>query len=205
MKATHKQILPAIALVGALGLATAQAQQLEITPNYGYRFGGTVQNSLTGQSYNFQDAPAYGLTLDYAPDTNSGGELELMWSRQDTSVNLGGLAAVGKVNLSIDQIQLGGSMQTAGQHLREYVSVLLGGTYYSPDGYNDDLRFSLSIGGGVKYFFTKNIALRGDLRGYCTFIDTSSAFISHNGTTLVAFSGSTIWQGQATIGLTIAF
>ena len=128
-----------------------------------------------------------------------------MWSRQDSSLNLQGLGGVGRVDLTIDEIQIGGSMETGGKHLREYVSLLVGATYYSPEDYDTELRFSAGFGGGLKYFFTKNIALRGDLRGFCTFIDTSSTFISHNGTTLVAFSGSTIWQGQATLGLSIAF
>ena len=185
--------------------AQDQAPKLEISPNYGYRFGGDVQNSLTGKTYDFQDAPAYGLTLDYAPEPDSGGRLELMWSRQDSSLNLGGLNGVGKVNMTIDQIEIGGSMETSGKHLHEYVSVLLGASYYQPQNYDTDLAFGLSIGGGVKYFFTKNIGLRADLRGFCTFVDTSSAFITHNGNTLVAFSGSTIWQGQATLGLSIAF
>ena len=205
-KATTVKTKTALAVLSLLmALTAAQAQRLEISPNYGYRFGGDVQNSLTGQTYDLKDAPTYGLTLDFSPEPDSGGKFELMWSRQDSSVNLQGLGGVGKVDLTIDEIQIGGSMETGGKHLREYLSLLVGATYYSPEGYDNDLRFSAGLGGGLKYFFTPNIALRADLRGFCTFIDTSSAFISHGGTTLVAFSGSTIWQGQATLGVSIAF
>ncbi len=197
------------AILVVLGLALAgasrlQAQVLEISPYYGYRFGGAVQNSLNGRTYGFQDAPAYGLFIDAGP-TNSDLKLELLWSRQDSRVDLEGLGGVGRVNLTIDQIQVGASGETGGKHLREYLSGLFGATYYSPEGFDTDLRFSLGLGGGVKYYFTPNIALRADLRGFCTFVDTSSAFISHNGTTVAAFSGSTIWQGQATLGVSIAF
>jgi hypothetical protein len=182
-----------------------QAQRLEISPFYGYRFGGEVQNALNGRTYGFQDSPAYGLMLDVAAQEKSDMKLELMWSRQDSKVDLEGLSGVGRVNLTIDQIQIGASGETGGKHFRQYLSGMAGATYFSPQGFDTDLRFSLGLGGGLKYFFTPNIALRGDLRGFCTFVDTSSAFISANGKTLVAFSGSTIWQGQATRGLSIAF
>jgi hypothetical protein len=200
-----KTILVVLGLVLACApRLRAQDLAFEISPYYGYRFGGAVQNSLNGKTYSFQDSPAYGLFLDVGP-TNSDLKLEVMWSRQDTHLDLQGLGGAGRVNLSIDQIQIGASSETGGEHLRGYLSGMLGGTYFSPEGFDTDLRFSLGVGGGAKYYFTRNIALRADLRGFCTFVDTSSAFISHNGTTVVGFSGSTMWQGQATLGLSIVF
>ena len=183
----------------------AGATRFEISPFYGYRFGGEVQNPFTGRTYGFRDSEAYGLFLDVAPRPNWPAKFELLWSRQDSSVNLQGLAGLGRVDLSIDQIQIGGSLERGGQHLREYVSLLAGATYYSTDGYGSDTRFSLGLGGGVKYFFTRNLALRADLRGFCTIVDGSGGFISNGGTTVVAFSGSGIWQGQATVGVSLAF
>jgi hypothetical protein len=179
-------------------------QRFEISPFYGYRFGGEVQNPLTGRTYRFQDAPAYGLFLDVAPKQDAPEKLELLWSRQDSRVDLQGLAGVGKVDVTIDQIQIGGSIER-GQRLREYVSLLVGATYYSTDDYGSDIRFSLGLGGGVKYFVTRNLALRADLRGFCSIVDSSGAFISNGGTTVVAFSGSAVWQGQVTAGLSLAF
>ena len=66
-----KNVLAVLGLLMAV-VPALQAQQLEISPNYGYRFGGSVQNSLTGQTYDLRDAPAYGLTLDYSPDPGLG-------------------------------------------------------------------------------------------------------------------------------------
>ena len=183
----------------------AGATRFEISPFYGYRFGGEVHNPFTGRTYGFRDSEAYGLFLDVAPRPNWPAKLELLGSRQDSSVNLQGLAGLGRVDLTIDQIQIGGSLERGGQHLREYVSLLAGATYYSTEGYGSDTRFSLGLGGGVKYFFTRNLALRADLRGFCTIVDGSGGFISNGGTTVVAFSGSAIWQGQATVGVSLAF
>lgn len=180
-------------------------QRFEISPFYGYRFGGEVQNPFTGRTYGFRDSEAYGLFIDITPQPNWPIKLELIWSRQDTSVNLQGLGGLGNLDLSIDQIQIGASVERGGQHLREYLSLLVGATYYSTDSYGSDTRFSTGIGGGVKYFFTPNIALRADLRGFCTIVQGSGAFISGPGGTVVAFSGTAVWQGQATVGLSVAF
>ncbi len=100
------------------------------------------------------------------------------------------------MNLTIDEIQIGGSLERGSKHLREYVSLLAGATYYSTDGYGSDTRFSLGLGGGVKYFITRNLALRADLRGFCTIVNCSGGFISNGGATVVAFSGSAVWQGR---------
>jgi opacity protein-like surface antigen len=179
--------------------------QFEISPFYGYRFGGEVQNRYTGRTYSFEDSEAYGLFLDYAPRPNWPAKLELLWSHQDSSLNLQGLSGLGKVDMSIDQIQIGGSLERGNKHLREYVSLLAGATYYSTDSYGSDTRFSLSFGGGVKYFLTRNLALRADLRGFCTIVNGSGGFISTGGSTVVVFSGNTVWQGEATVGVSLAF
>jgi hypothetical protein len=183
----------------------ARGPRFEISPFYGYRFGGGVRNPLTGRTYAFRDSQAYGLFLDMAPRPDWPAKLELLWSRQDSSVNLQGLGGLGRVNLTIDEIQIGSSLERGGRHLREYGSLLAGATYYSTDGYGSDTRFSFGLGGGVKYFITRNLALRADLRGFCTIVDGSGALISSGGGTMVAFYGSAMWQGQATVGVTLAF
>src|SRR6185369_14787494 len=62
-----------------------QKQAFGISPFYGYRFGGEVEDFFTGTKYSFEDAPAYGLFLDYAPEGI--GRLEVLWSHQDSSIN----------------------------------------------------------------------------------------------------------------------
>ena len=199
-----KTILTVLGLL-LIGTARLHAQKFEISPFYGYRFGGEVQNPLTGRTYGFRDSEAYGLFLDIAPRPDAPVKLELLWSRQDTSVDLQGLAGVGRVNVAVDQIQIGGSVERGGPHLREYFSLLAGATYYSPAGYESEIKFSLGLGAGVKYFLTRNLALRADLRGFCTIVDSSGGFISTGGSTVVVFSGSAVWQGQASVGVSLAF
>jgi opacity protein-like surface antigen len=181
----------------------AQTLSFGISPFYGYRFGGEVENFDTGTTYSFTDGPAYGLFLDYAPK-NFYGRYELLWSHQDSGLDFNGDNGLGKVDVTIDVIQIGGLLEFGEQRFRGYLSSHIGATHFSSDG-GDDTRFSWGIGGGVKAFLTKNIYLRVDIRGICTVTEAEGAFIFYNGVTVASFSGSSFWQGQASAGIGITF
>jgi hypothetical protein len=181
-----------------------QTQRFGITPFYGYRFGGGVENNNTGETYDFEDGPAYGVFLDYAP-MDYYGRYELVWSHQDSSVNFHGDYGLGKVDVTIDVLQLGGVLEFGAPRFREYFSAHAGATHFSSDGYGEDTRFSFGVGGGVKAFLTKNIYLRADLRGFCTVTEAQSSFIYYNGTTVACFQGTAFWQGQASVGVGFTF
>jgi hypothetical protein len=198
--------------LGCLGLFSVVAlnlygQRVEISPFYGYGFGGEVENATTGGKYSLDGGPAFGLFVDLGlPEAEKVKKnFELRWSHQDSGVDLQGAGGLNQVNLGIDQIQIGGSVERADAKLREYLSLLVGATHYSTDEYGSTTKFSFSFGVGLKYFPCRNVALRADLRAFCTVVEGEGAFISTGGTTIVAFSGTTFWQGQATVGVSIAF
>ena len=181
-----------------------QTQRFGISPFYGYRFGGEVEDSITGKQYSFEDAPAYGVFLDYAP-INFRGRYEVLWSHQDSSLDFNGNNGLGKVDLAIDVIQVGGVLEFGKERLREYFSAHIGATHFSSDGYGNDTKFSMGLGVGAKVFLTKNFYLRADFRGFCTVVESEGSFIYANGTTVARFSGSTLWQGQVSAGIGITF
>jgi hypothetical protein len=181
-----------------------QTARFGISPFYGYRFGGEIQDPNTDTKYGFKDGPAYGVILDYAP-MDYYGRFELLWSRQDTRVDFQGNNGLGKVDITIDVIQVGGETEYGSESLRGYVSAHVGATHFSLVGYSDDTKFSFDIGTGVKAFLTKNIYLRADLRGFCVVTEAQGSFIFANGVTVASFSGSTLWQGQVSAGLGIRF
>ncbi len=181
-----------------------QTTQFGISPFYGYRFGGGIENNRTGRDYNFEDAPAYGLVLSYAP-VDSFGQFELRWSRQESSMDFHGDYGLGKVDMSIDVIQVGGELEYGTERFRGFVSADLGATHFGSDGHGDATKFSWGIGGGVKAYLTKNIYLRADIRGYSTLTEGSGGFIYYNGVTVAGFSGFSIWQGEVSGGIGITF
>jgi opacity protein-like surface antigen len=186
------------------GKPIPQTTRFGISPFYGYRWGGEIQDVNTGTKYSFKDAPAYGLFLDYAP-LDYYGRFELLWSRQDSSVNFQGNYGLGKVDVTIDVIQIGSLVELGSEHLRGYASAHVGATHYASYGYGDNTRFSFSIGGGVKAFLTKNIYLRADICGIGTVTEAEGAFIYANGVTVATFSGTALWQGQVSAGVGVTF
>ena len=177
--------------------------RFEVDALGGYRFGGGLENAVTGQDIDFDDTSTYGLSFQIGP-VNSEMKVEFMWTRQDTSMDLHGFTGLNSVDLSIDEFQLGGIAEMGKNRFREYVAASVGATHFATD-FGDDTRFSFGLGVGVKYYLASHFVSRGDLRGFCTVVDSDSAFIFHNGVTVAHFSGSTLWQGQATIGAGIVF
>ena len=183
----------------------ARAQsRFEVSPFIGYRFGGGIENAA-GQDVDFKDGRAYGLALNYSPSQDSDLKFELLWSRQDSGIDLHQLGGVGHVDMTIDEFMVGGVLETSWGRFRPYVTGLVGATLFGPDGYDSDARFVLSLGGGVKFFIFKNLALRADVRGYCNIVDGEGVIISSGGATVAHFSGDTLWQGEVSGGITLAF
>jgi hypothetical protein len=189
-------------LLSALG--TRGQSAFEISPFYGYRWGGGIETS-GGQELSFKDGRAYGLSLDFSPSPDSDLKLELLWSRQDSGLDLQTIGGPNHLDLTVDEFQIGGVLETRSGRFNPYITGLLGATLFGPEGSDSEARFSFSIGGGVKLFLFRNLALRADVRGYCTVVESDSAFISSGGVTVARFSGSTLWQGEVSGGLTLAF
>jgi hypothetical protein len=57
----------------------------------------------------------------------------------------------------------------------------------------------------MKSFFTKNVGLRLEARGFWTLVDGEGGVACVNGTCLFAFSGKGLWQGDVSGGLVFAF
>lgn len=216
-----KSTLPVLAGSLLLFAATSQAQEstspppqqaprsetpqrFGISPFYGYRWGGGLE-TVNGQEINFTDGRAYGLALDYSPLHSPDFKLELMWSRQDSSLDFHGFGGENRVRMTVDEFLIGALVEKPSGRFHPYLDALVGASLFGPEGMDSETRFSLSIGGGLKFFLLKNLALRADLRGYCTVVDSESAFISVGGVTVAHFHGSTLWQGEISGGVTLSF
>ena len=81
-----------------------------------------------------------------------------------------------------------------------------GGTYFQPtdSAYYDELRFSMGIGIGMKYFFTPHIGLMAEGRGYGTFMGGSGSIFCSGGCTIYT-QQELFLQFEGRSGLVIRF
>jgi opacity protein-like surface antigen len=92
-----------------------------------------------------------------------------------------------------------------------YVSGTLGLTRLDARSgdYGTEHKFSVSLGGGVRFPLTERLAATFGLRGYMTFVDSDSVLVctSADGeaSCLLRASGRSFWEAEVTAGLSFAF
>jgi hypothetical protein len=198
------QFILAAAAAAAVSLpAVAVAQNFEIAPFAGLRFGGSFTNPDTGDSQDLDASLSYGLTLGIGL-AEVPGQVQILYSHQDTSMALSGGGSAGSLDVDVDVIQIGLLEEFGGPKLRPFLMGTLGATRFNADGYGADVNFSLGMAGGVKYYPVNWLALRVDLRGYGTITEASGAVFCSGGCVAV-YSGSMIWQGELTGGFVVSF
>ena len=200
-----RRFLVACAGVWLLSCLTARAQGLaiELSPFYGYRFGGSIDSS-TGDDLDFDAGQAYGLALDFGP-RDSDMKFELLWSHQESGIDFEGLGGLDSLDVTVDEFMFGGIYEMGQGKFREYFTGMVGASLFDVPGSDPEAYFCIGIGGGVKYYVHKNLALRLDLRGYCNIVESEGAFISSGGYTVAYFSADTLWQGEVSVGVTLSF
>ena len=207
------RLLALICAVAACSAAHAQSARFELTPFVGYRLGGSfdiASDSDSGESVDLDPAASYGIGFGVYRDNQS--FYELLYSRQQASLDSND-ASLANVDVDIEYFQVGGTalFETAEQWMVPYLSLTIGATRLSPQqgGYDDETKFSGSIGGGLRMPFNERVAATFGLRGYLTLVDSDTGIFclsdATGATCLLRTSGSTIFQGEALLGLTVRF
>jgi opacity protein-like surface antigen len=194
--------------------AHADGPRFELTPFVGYRAGGDFEieatESTAQQSVDLGEAASFGLDLGLYRD--EAGFYELLYSQQTASLDSSNPLLRG-VDVKVEYLQIGGTslFPQDTQWYVPYLSLTVGGTRLSAEGgdYDSETKFSASLGGGVRLPFNDNVAATLGLRGYLTFVKSNTDFFcvsgSNGGTCLLKSSGSTFFQGEALLGLTVRF
>ncbi len=190
-----------ILLLSQIGVAIAE---VEITPMVGYRIGGNFEDTTDSTKFELEETDTIGLVVDI--DYGKYQQITLLYSQQKTNMLTLEPGAVNPMfALDIEYFHIGGNQIWIKDKMRPFFGATIGGTHFSPDGYNSTTKFSFSIGGGSKFFVTKNIALIVGARGYMTFFsDSSDIFCGPRGC-IVSISGSAMFQLEANAGLTFRF
>ena len=203
-------VIFALLALAASWPAWAGDDKKEVTPFIGYRFGGNFENFTTGQNYDVDSSESYGLTFDFPVDDEV--KLELLYSRQDTEIETSGYLGAERVPIDLEYYHVGAVYQPGlDDRLQPFVGGTLGATYMNPRGENlgSETRFSLSIGGGAKLFFSDHVGLRLEGRFYATFVNGGGSVFcsggSGGGGCSFGFSGNALWQAEGNLGLIIGF
>ena len=194
--------LGAACAVGLLCAASAVAQT-SITVFAGY--GGTngIDNVTTGTSADVKSAATFGVALGLPLDASR--ELQLLYNQQSTTLAPGGSAA--PFDLTIRHLHIGGTVfidRPIGQGF--YAVGGVGVTQFSPStsGYGSEIKPSGNLGLGYMLPLGDRIALRAEVRGYLTLVNSSGGFLCSGGCVAV-LKGDAVTQVEAKLGLMARF
>jgi hypothetical protein len=210
-----------LALASA-GTLAAQSQHIEITPQMGYRLEGDAQfaDSRLGipervHEGEVDEGDVQGLTVSFP--VNRRFQIELLGRRQETELR-GDSGLFGVPNrlagLEITHVHAGIAAQWGDGQVQPFAAFSLGVAQLDIDlpGADTEDRFSASMGGGVKIYFTDHIGLRLEGRGFWTGLDDNgSNTCSGRNCSCDRFGDCTGWddsgisQLEGTVGLIVAF
>jgi hypothetical protein len=173
-------MLGLITLVTLPAAAQSHGNSIEITPTVGFRWGGTY--SFSGWDSDIEEGSAYGLVIDF-PITR-GLQLELFADRQATELlsSAGCLMCTtcycGTGEADITYYHVGVLYQWHTRSIDPFVvgSIGVAEIDRASPYLRDESRFSTSIGGGFKLWFSEHVGFRLEARGIWTDSDDNDCW-----------------------------
>ena len=204
-------------LLAALCSASAQAQMLgrmagsenDFTFFGGFRTGGDLMEATTEQDLHADTTPSFALAIDIAYEPRK--QLQLFYSHQKTQLTPATVPApvvTGRTPLRIEYLHVGGTAFFDETGEGGYAAAGVGATRLTPDapGLSAETKPSLSIAFGYMVPIVPGLALRFELRGYATWVDSKGGLFCGNGAACPAsIKGDGFYQGEGLIGLTARF
>ena len=183
--------------------SAAEAQNAEVAPFFGYRFGGDLFEEITATTLDVDGAPTFGATADIF--VGNGQSVMFIYSRQQARVDVPTISgAVVRDSLSVDHWHIGGAQHLGNGPVRPIYGASLGLTRFAgPDG--SEFRFSVGVGGGVKLMATRHLGARLEGRGFLVFVDGKTRTACVDAGCITRLAVSTAWQVEFTAGMTVAF
>ena len=202
----------------SLNAAGVWAQKWEVSPFFGYRWGGELSDGTYGdpdtfdETLQFDAGPNYGLIVGYFVQPKI--QVRAFWDRQNTSLDVifEQLDKEEKLgDATIDYLHLGVLMLFLEPDIRlqPFFAFSLGGTYISPAGSSIDSSWFTSAGYavGVRYFFTDNVGGFVQNRGTSSVITDGEKRFCNDETDKCYTLPEDTWMFQIDIsaGLIVAF
>jgi hypothetical protein len=204
----NRSVATLLAFVTAALLPMTACAQNAFTLYGGYAWGGSFQQQSAGttstSSANLDSSFAGAASIDWALDAAR--NVQLFASGQRTTLQLAS-GTPGTIDMGLYYLHLGGSNFFEGRAGQGgYVAGGLGATLMSPSasGLSSEVRPSASLAIGYEHALNPSLALRAELRGYLTLINSSGGFFCSGGC-VVALQGDALLQGAALLGLSLRF
>ncbi|MEW8508682.1 MAG: outer membrane beta-barrel protein [Candidatus Thiodiazotropha sp.] len=181
---------------------------LEFAPFAGQRFGGSFELDSDYSRMDVDNSNDWGFTISQAASDTT--RYEFLYSHQDSSL-ADTTDPDNAFDLDIHYVHLGGTVDVHTLNYRKekitpYITGGLGMTIMNPShrGYEDETRFSLSVGGGLKWYPTERLGIRFEMRGYSTLIDSNETLFCDAGCSL-QIEGDAFPQFETNLGLIFSF
>ena len=200
-------ILTFLIVLATSSLAQFKQQQIEVTPFAGYLLTSNL-STLDGDliiDHNFN----YGGVLDIRVSDDL--FIELLYNRTNTEVRFKQEyfdTVKYLFDMSIEYFQAGAHVETETGNFRPFAAFTIGATYFNPmdDNINSELEFSFTAGGGIKYYFTENLATRLQWRFLIpVYFSSASIFCSDGYCGLFITGGTYLLQYDLTAGIAFSF
>jgi hypothetical protein len=199
----------ALVIIITIGISVPgplSAQTIEATPLAGYRFGGDLFELAAGRPVDLDGAPVVGGALNIEMD--DGLWFEAIYTHQEAKVTIPGDAFRSPATQSIvvDHWLAGGRQEFGTGRARPFVSGLVGLTYYGAAG-NNEIRFAVAAGGGVKLPLQRWLGLRLDSRLFTTFVDADARAVACAPAAgcFARLHVDVVWQMEFTVDAVVAF
>jgi len=196
------------AIAAGLVLASsAAAAQAAVTLYGGARTGGEFIDDTTGGTTIKLDNGATGaLSFDWL--LADGRQGEVFYSFQRSALPGSVLNRTDHIPVDISYLQVGGRVFFDGTYATNagYAVGGLGITYMSPSatGLKSEVRPSMNLGLGYQWMLSRQVALRTELRGYLTLVNSSGGFFCSGGC-VVSIRGDAMTQVEGMLGLSYGF
>lgn len=204
---------PRLALAALLVLAAGAAEG-EAPPAFqaalhgGYRFGGSLEDSQTGDDRDLEESESFALSLELRYAKGDDRFYQLWYSRQATEVS----DELENFDADVEYLHIGGTLPFGGwERVQPYFAAGLGATRFSssePDA-DERTRFSGSAALGLELPLGERAGIRLEARGYVTAVDTDTAFFCKSdggeGVCRIVASGSAILQTELLAGILVRF
>lgn len=188
---------------------SAAAQGVEVAPFGGYRVGGSAAAGSPYQAvvYDNNGGVSFGAIVDvpYGPPRD-GLKFEALFSHERSWIEVQGPSLFDRktrVDISVDHLMVGGVQELDTAPGRAFIGGLFGlSRYAGPD--EVDVRLTIGLSAGAKFFANRHLGLRIDARGYMTIVSLSGTAVCSGGC-VVALNVNPAFQADFTAGMIIAF